>query len=77
MRWLKFLIYLSGYAAAAFFGGLIFSSLGGPGLYLVMGITSIAIFILHMLSLQLLPPPDGKMREKEEGKERGYRSILN
>ncbi|KAG0714091.1 Major facilitator superfamily domain-containing protein 6 [Chionoecetes opilio] len=48
-----------GYASASFFGGLLYSSFGGPGLYLVAGITSVIIFILHLLSLKLLPPPEG------------------
>ncbi|KAG0721350.1 hypothetical protein GWK47_046665 [Chionoecetes opilio] len=54
-----------GYALAFFFGGLLFSSFGGPGLYLVAGITSAIVFILHLLSLKLLPPPQELAEENQ------------
>lgn len=60
---MQLLFDLSGYGAASLFGGLLFFSLGGPGMYLVMGSISVAVFILHVLSLKVLPPPNGKMTE--------------
>lgn len=46
-----------GYAVAMFGGGHLYAALGGPGMYMVVGITSVVIFILHLISLRLLPPP--------------------
>ncbi|MPC41532.1 hypothetical protein E2C01_035130 [Portunus trituberculatus] len=54
-----------GYAAASFFGGHLFSRIGGPGLYLVGGITALIIFFLHLLSLKLLPPPEEHTEEEK------------
>ena len=60
---MQLFVVLSGYASASSFGGLLYSNIGGPGLYLVAGIIALSIFILHLLSLKLLPPPEGKMKE--------------
>lgn len=54
-----------GYGTASLFGGLLLSSLGGPGMYLVMGSVSVAVFLLHVLSLKVLPPPDENSEEKK------------
>ncbi|XP_063840861.1 major facilitator superfamily domain-containing protein 6-like isoform X1 [Scylla paramamosain] len=54
-----------GYASASYFGGHLFASIGGPGLYLVAGITSLIIFFLHLLSLKLLPPPEEHTEEEK------------
>ncbi|XP_045128333.1 uncharacterized protein LOC123514512 isoform X2 [Portunus trituberculatus] len=51
--------------AASFFGGHLFSRIGGPGLYLVGGITALIIFLLHLLSLKLLPPPEEHTEEEK------------
>lgn len=40
-----------------FVGGQLYSALGGPGMYLVVGITAGVIFILHLISVRLFPPP--------------------
>ncbi|XP_045598903.2 major facilitator superfamily domain-containing protein 6-B isoform X2 [Procambarus clarkii] len=53
-----------GYAVASFVGGLLYSSLGGPGTYLVAGITATVTFVLHFISLKLLPPPQDTGTEK-------------
>ncbi|KAK7084221.1 hypothetical protein SK128_016342, partial [Halocaridina rubra] len=46
------------YALAAFAGGLLYEGLGGPGMYMVAGVASAFTFVLHLLSLKFLPPPE-------------------
>ncbi|KAG7177745.1 uncharacterized protein LOC121863032 isoform X2 [Homarus americanus] len=47
-----------GYAVALFVGGLLYSSLGGPGTYLVAGITATITFAMHFIAIRLMPPPE-------------------
>ncbi|KAK8720583.1 hypothetical protein OTU49_013227, partial [Cherax quadricarinatus] len=59
-----------GYAMASLMGGLLFSSLGGPGMYLVAGISAMVTFLLHLLSIRLLPPAQDstlKVALRDEG----------
>ncbi|KAK7072592.1 hypothetical protein SK128_014202 [Halocaridina rubra] len=46
-----------GYALAMFVGGIVYGQVGGPKMYLMACGVAAAIFILHIISLKLLPPP--------------------
>ncbi|XP_069173392.1 major facilitator superfamily domain-containing protein 6-like [Procambarus clarkii] len=45
-----------GYGSASLLGGLLYSSLGGPNMYLVVGIIAVITLVLHLASHKLFPP---------------------
>nr|XP_027231850.1 uncharacterized protein LOC113823423 [Penaeus vannamei] len=47
-----------GYATASLVGGVLYQQFGGPRMYLIFGSVSILVFLLHVLSLRFLPPPE-------------------
>nr|XP_027226800.1 uncharacterized protein LOC113818807 [Penaeus vannamei] len=51
-----------GYATASLVGGVLYQQFGGPRMYLIFGSVSILVFLLHVLSLRFLPPPEGMSR---------------
>ncbi|KAK4304392.1 hypothetical protein Pmani_023661 [Petrolisthes manimaculis] len=61
-----------GYSIAMFGGGQLYGALGGPMMYLVVGIAAIVVFVLHIISLRLLPPPpeeNTKIIQEQSSKE--------
>ncbi|XP_042867904.1 uncharacterized protein LOC122250510 [Penaeus japonicus] len=47
-----------GYASASLVGGVLYQNFGGPKMYLMFGSLSVLVFLLHVLSLKFLPPPE-------------------
>ncbi|XP_045600649.2 major facilitator superfamily domain-containing protein 6 [Procambarus clarkii] len=71
-----------GYASASLVGGLLYSSLGGPGTYLVAGITAVITFVLHLASHKLFPPVQEPgmirgLRDNGEVEENLEKMVLN
>ncbi|XP_047470504.1 uncharacterized protein LOC125026246 [Penaeus chinensis] len=50
--------FRTGYATASLVGGVLYQRFGGPRMYLIFGSVSILVFMLHVLSLRFLPPPE-------------------